>query len=665
MIAALLLFTLAGCGGDAPAKENPVEPELAKRFEFPRLGATLREGERQGPEERRPGGDRLPLAGARQRHRLRRPAVEARGAPRRHRPPPRRRRPGLRFPLRGPAAGAARRRGADHRLALHPLARREDPAGKAELEPTYETMVQNVQDVLRGLDIMVDQYDVDPDRLGIVGYSMGAQPAALAAALDPRVRALVLMAGRALPSGLPNDPQERELFGAIDTVDYVDNLAPTHLLLQGAEYDSIIPAARWRCSRRRRASRRRSAGTRPITISASRRGGSGSRGSLTSLDCKPVTPGREAAPFRDLARPRIKSAAMASTVPAERELRRVIGDGDAVPDGEVEGLGEQELLELYRSMVLLRTYDERSVVYHRQGRIGTYAIFWGHEAIQAGAVYALEDEDWIFPSYRESAIGLLRGMPPRPSSPGGAAIRPAGGTRPTTTSPRSASRSRPTSRTRPGSRGGSGCAARRACAIAFFGDGATSEGAFHEGANFAAVMRAPLVLFCNNNQLGDLDAALGADARGDARRQGGRLRDPGRARRRRRRARRLRGDARGGRAGAGRRRADLHRGRHVPRRAACDRRRPERVHRPRARRGGARERVPRPLRGLPAPARRPRRRARRRHAGRGGGADARGDRGRRGRAAGRRRRSLFEHAFADPPASFEHDLAELRRILGG
>ncbi len=39
-----------------------------------------------------------------------------------------------------------------------------------------------------------------------------------------------------------------------------------------------------------------------------------------------------------------------------------------------------------------------------------------------------------------------------------------------------------------------------ACAIAYFGDGATSEGAFHEGANFAAVMRAPLVLLCNNNQ---------------------------------------------------------------------------------------------------------------------------------------------------------------------
>ena len=102
---------------------------------------------------------------------------------------------------------------------------------------------------------------------------------------------------------------------------------------------------------------------------------------------------------------------MAQVLPAERDLRRVIGDGADVPDGEVEGLDEKGLLDLYRSLVLLRTYDERSVVYHRQGRIGTYAIFWNHEAMQAGSVHALDDEDWIFPSYRESAIGLLRGMP--------------------------------------------------------------------------------------------------------------------------------------------------------------------------------------------------------------------------------------------------------------
>ena len=88
----------------------------------------------------------------------------------------------------------------------------------------------------------------------------------------------------------------------------------------------------------------------------------------------------------------------------EQGLQRVIGLGDE-PDRRPDGLDDDALLAIHRSLVRLRTYDERSVVYHRQGRIGTYAIFHGHEAIQAGAVHALEDRDWIFPSYRDSAIG--------------------------------------------------------------------------------------------------------------------------------------------------------------------------------------------------------------------------------------------------------------------
>ena len=183
-----------------------------------------------------------------------------------------------------------------------------------------------------------------------------------------------------------------------------------------------------------------------------------------------------------------------------RDLRRVIGDGEAVPDGEVEGLSEADLLELHRQLVLLRTYDERSVVYHRQGRIGTYAIFWGHEAMQVGSTYALEREDWIFPSYRESAIGLLRGLPAstilswwrghpvgwwNPQDWNVASICVPIGTH----VPHAA-----------GLAWGKKLRGERACAIAYFGDGATSEGAFHEGANFAAVMRAPVILFCNNNQ---------------------------------------------------------------------------------------------------------------------------------------------------------------------
>jgi pyruvate dehydrogenase E1 component alpha subunit len=190
---------------------------------------------------------------------------------------------------------------------------------------------------------------------------------------------------------------------------------------------------------------------------------------------------------------------MAQVLPAERELRRVIGDGEGTPDREVEGLAERDLLELHRSMVLLRTYDERSVVYHRQGRIGTYAIFWNHEAMQAGSAYALDDDDWIFPSYRESAIGLLRGIP-------AATIlswwrgHPAGWWNPADYNV--ASICVPIATHVPHAAGlawGKKLRGEPTVAIAYFGDGATSEGAFHEGANFAGVMRAPLVLFCNNN----------------------------------------------------------------------------------------------------------------------------------------------------------------------
>src|SRR5213083_2415111 len=186
---------------------------------------------------------------------------------------------------------------------------------------------------------------------------------------------------------------------------------------------------------------------------------------------------------------------MARVAEGEPELRRVIDE-----DREVDGLGEQELLELFRWMVLLRTYDERSLVFHRQGRIGTYAIFWNHEAMQAGAVYALDRDDWVFPSYRESAIGLLRGMP-------AATVlswwrgHPAGWWNPLEL--KLASICVPIGTQIPHAAGlawGKQLRGESACALVFFGDGATSEGSFHEGANFAAVMDAPLVLLCNNNQ---------------------------------------------------------------------------------------------------------------------------------------------------------------------
>ncbi len=191
---------------------------------------------------------------------------------------------------------------------------------------------------------------------------------------------------------------------------------------------------------------------------------------------------------------------MARAVSVENGVRRVIGDGGTVPDGEVEGLGAEELLALYRGLVLLRTYDERSLVYHRQGRIGTYAIFWNHEAMQVGSALALEGRDWLFPSYRESAIGLLRGL--RASTVlSWWRGHPAGWWNPQEYNV--ASICVPIATHVPHAVGfawGSRLNGEDRVAIAYFGDGATSEGSFHEGATFAGVLKAPAILFCNNNQ---------------------------------------------------------------------------------------------------------------------------------------------------------------------
>jgi pyruvate dehydrogenase E1 component alpha subunit len=164
-----------------------------------------------------------------------------------------------------------------------------------------------------------------------------------------------------------------------------------------------------------------------------------------------------------------------------------------------DALTADDLLELHRRMVLLRTYDERSVVYQRQGRIGTYAIFWNHEAIQAGATFALRDDDWIFPSYRESAIGLVRGLPPQTLFQWWRG-HPSGYWNPADWNV--ASVAVPIASQIPHATGlawGKKLRGEDTVAMAFFGDGATSEGEFHEGVNLAAVMGAPVVFVCNNN----------------------------------------------------------------------------------------------------------------------------------------------------------------------
>ena len=182
---------------------------------------------------------------------------------------------------------------------------------------------------------------------------------------------------------------------------------------------------------------------------------------------------------------------------------RVIGDGGDMADGRVpEGLVEKDLLELFRWLLLLRTFDERAVALQRQGRIGTYALYWGEEGTQAGALYACEDRDWVFPSYRQNAVGMLRGVS---ASTVLAWWRGYGGRHGfwDAREHRVAPICVPIGTHLPHAVGLAWAAKIKGdttASLVWFGDGATSEGDFHEAMNFASVIRVPTVFFCVNNK---------------------------------------------------------------------------------------------------------------------------------------------------------------------
>ena len=185
------------------------------------------------------------------------------------------------------------------------------------------------------------------------------------------------------------------------------------------------------------------------------------------------------------------------------DVLRYIGDGKDLADRAVpDELTEKDLVELYRWLVLLRTFDERAVALQRQGRIGTYALYWGEEATQAGALYACEDADWVFPSYRQNAIGILRGVSAATVL---AWWRGYGGEHGfwNPREHRVAPICVPIATHLPHAVGLAWAArikGERTASLSWFGDGATSEGDFHEAMNFGAVFKAPTVFFCVNNQ---------------------------------------------------------------------------------------------------------------------------------------------------------------------
>jgi pyruvate dehydrogenase E1 component alpha subunit len=161
---------------------------------------------------------------------------------------------------------------------------------------------------------------------------------------------------------------------------------------------------------------------------------------------------------------------------------------------------DQELDALYRAMVLARSFDERAVALQREGRLGTYPPIIGQEAAQVGSAWALSASDWVFPSFREMGVHLTLGFPAVQllqywtGDERGQQIPPqfnifpfcvaVGSQIPQAVGAALAARYR-----------GDPCAV-----VAYFGDGATSKGDFHEGLNLAGVFGLPIVFICQNNQ---------------------------------------------------------------------------------------------------------------------------------------------------------------------
>jgi len=174
-------------------------------------------------------------------------------------------------------------------------------------------------------------------------------------------------------------------------------------------------------------------------------------------------------------------------------------DGN-VDQGLEPDIPPDRLKALYRAMLLGRRLDERMVRLQRQGRIGTFAPIKGQEASQLASVCVLRPTDWMVPSFRETAAMLWRGWPIEKVLLFFAGYVEGGQPAP---DQHDLPITIPVATQLPHAVGLAYAAQYRnddAVVMAYFGDGATSEGDFHEALNFAGVWHVPVVFVCQNNQ---------------------------------------------------------------------------------------------------------------------------------------------------------------------
>jgi len=186
---------------------------------------------------------------------------------------------------------------------------------------------------------------------------------------------------------------------------------------------------------------------------------------------------------------------------AVTERLEILDTEGRVDETLMPDLTGEQLVRLHKLMLRMRKFDEKALTLQRQGRMGTWGSIRGQEACQAGLVMNLRPEDWLAPSFREHGVMISMGIPMHqvyggwkgdercnrfpegvnclpPAIPVASQLVHAAGV-------------------------GMGLKMRgekTAVAVGFGGDGASSEGDFHEGLNFAGVFGARTLFFIQNNQ---------------------------------------------------------------------------------------------------------------------------------------------------------------------
>ncbi|MFI0153254.1 pyruvate dehydrogenase (acetyl-transferring) E1 component subunit alpha [Streptomyces lydicus] len=219
------------------------------------------------------------------------------------------------------------------------------------------------------------------------------------------------------------------------------------------------------------------------------------RGSSKRTTAKKATPAKKASSAKT------GTAGRPEQAEQDQLVQLLTPEGKRVehPDYSID-LSPEELRGLYRDMVLTRQFDAEATTLQRQGELGLWASLLGQEAAQIGSGRALRDDDYVFPTYREHGVAWCRGVDPtnllgmfRGVNHGG--WDPNSNNFHLYTIVIGSQTLHATGYAMGVQKDGADSAV-----IAYFGDGASSQGDVAESFTFAAVYNAPVVFFCQNNQ---------------------------------------------------------------------------------------------------------------------------------------------------------------------